>query len=180
MTRNPRAFELMTRAAANLVGLGARVEADVLITTGSMEDLSGIVERLAGLGVSALTFWLVSLHGLSESDCARWLPSLSDLAPHLELAFDRARALGLEATSLHTPPCVLSPPYRRFYRHAGDYRLLVVVPGGEPFMAEESPMEGGVYPQACQGCGLRADCLGLRADYLSVHGDAGIEPITMK
>ncbi len=177
IARNPQAFELMQRAARELVALGARVEGDILITTRSMPGLADAVERFAETGLIAFTFWLVSLHGLDQERDAGWLPCLADLKPHLQRAFDRADTLGVEATSLHTPPCALDPPYRSRYKHSGTWRLLVVTPGNEPFMAEESPIEGGVYFESCRECSRRLDCLGLRADYLDLHGDTSLDPL---
>jgi hypothetical protein len=78
---------------------------------------------------------------------------------------------------LHTPPCVLPGSHRDRYRHSGHFRLLVATPGGQRFMTEASPMEGGVFLPACNSCQARVDCLGLRADYLDLHGSDGIEPI---
>ena len=61
----------------------------------------------------------------------------------------------------------LAPEDRERYLHSGKYRLLVVVPANAPFAAEESPMEGGEYPdEPCGKCAVRKDCLGLRADQL--------------
>jgi len=52
-----------------------------------------------------------------------------------------------------------------------------VVPEGQPFMAEDSPIEGGVYLEGCASCAARPDCLGLRADYLAARGEHEFVPI---
>jgi hypothetical protein len=177
ITRVPGAFDLLGRAVAELAGLGVAVRADVLITTPTLEQLPRAVEHFAGLGCGGFTFWLVSLHGLDAGADAHWLPPLAAVRPALEAAFERAAALGVDASSLHTPPCSLSPAHRERYFHSGRYRLLVATPGQPAFMAERSPMEGGAYPAVCNGCAARPDCLGLRRDYLELHGQKGLQPI---
>ncbi|MDI7269113.1 MAG: hypothetical protein QME96_14080, partial [Myxococcota bacterium] len=97
----------------------------------------------------------------------------------LRKAFAAAQAGGLDATSLHTPPCALAPEDRERYLHAGHYRLLVVVPGSPPFLAEESPMECGEHPPAlCRACAARKDCLGVRAEQLRLHGTGNLVPVS--
>jgi len=177
ITRNPGSFAHMTEGIKNLISLGVRVEGEVLVTTQSMHQLRRTISEFAERGIGHFTFWLFSTHGLEDPRAAERLPSFSDLRPHLDAAFEAAASLGVEATSLHTPPCVLSPAFRDRYVHSGTWELVVVTPGSEPFMAEESPMEGGVYVDACSRCSLRADCLGFRSDYIEHHGTDGIRPL---
>ncbi len=176
-TRREGSFDLLVQGMENLLGHGTRVEGDVLITAASAGRLTEMVERFAGLGVARFNFWLVSLHGLDAEQQAHHLPTMQALVPHLQQAMDRAEELGAPATTLHTPPCVLDAAHHHRYVHAGTWRLLVVTPGGEPFMAQDSPMEGGVYLRTCEACSWRGRCLGLRADYLAAHGDSGFEPL---
>jgi hypothetical protein len=105
------------------------------------------------------------------------LPRMTDLMPHLESAFAAAERAGVEATSLHTPPCVLKPEHRKRYVHAGTWKLSVITPGSQPFAAEESPIEGGVYLEGCAGCAMRPECLGLRKDYLDLFGPDEFSPV---
>ena len=176
-TRRERSFELLAEGIRNATALGARVEGDVLMTAQSASHLAEMTERFAALGVSRFNFWLMSLHGLDAHQHAHRLPQIPALVPHLQRALERAEALGAGAATLHTPPCVLSPAHRRSYVHAGTWRLLVVTPGNEPFLAEESPMEGGVYLPGCAACSWRQRCLGLRADYLAVHPPDAFMPL---
>ncbi len=177
VTRVPGSFELMNRAALNLAGLEVAPEADLLISQGNLDRLSETVELLAEIGVTAVTFWLLSLHGLDRESLSAWLPPVSRVVPALQAAFDRADALAMAASTLHLPPCALGKGYHDRYRHAGLWNLLVFAPGRAPFRAERSPMEGGVFLEGCARCTHRKRCLGLRADYLEVHGPAGFEPI---
>jgi MoaA/NifB/PqqE/SkfB family radical SAM enzyme len=177
ISRLPGAFDLLTRAIDNLAGRDVRLEADVLMTNPSVDHLSETVRVLSERGIGEITFWLVSMHGLEGVPASDWVPPLSRLADNLRAAFDRADEKGVKATTLHLPPCALGEKHRSRYFHSGRWNLRVVVPNGEPFMAEDSPMEGGVFLDGCERCSQRADCLGLRADYLELHGSAGFEPI---
>ncbi len=176
-TRDDRSFELLIRGLGNLNQLGVGLEGDVLITAQNAGRLEQAVQRFAGLGLTAFTFWLVSMHGLDPPAHAHRVPAMSALVPELLGAMDAADSLGASAVSLHTPPCVLPSSHRGRYRHAGHWRLLVATPGAEPFMTETSPMEGGVFLDGCGECSWRSRCLGLRADYLEIHGPGGVDPI---
>ncbi len=170
VARHDQAFDHLVAGTQNLRELGIRMDADVLVTTRSASGLTAAMERFSELGVERFAFWWVSLHGLDATALRDWLPRFTDAVPELERALSRAIALGVGATTFHTPPCVLSPGLRDRYRHSRSWRLLVFVPGQDPFLAEDSPMEGGAHVDACTRCAARADCLGPRADYLAMHG----------
>jgi hypothetical protein len=167
----------MIEGIENLHREGARVEGDVLMTRNNQARLAAIVELYAGLGISRFNFWLVSGHGLPVRVRSAWIPRMRDLAGHLEAAFRTAKRLEVEAVTLHTPPCVLPAPWRSRYVHSGAWDLVVIPPGGDPFRAEASPMEGGVFLPGCRQCTSRTDCLGLRADYLDLFGGDEFTPI---
>lgn len=177
ITQNPGSFDRLLEGAGNLVDSGARVEGDVLITTLSMSRLAQTVERFAGLGVGRFTFWTASRFGMENEGIESLLPRLTDLMPHLESAWEAAGRAGVEATSLHTPPCLLGEKFRDRYVHAGTWKLSVITPGSDPFPAEESPIEGGVFLESCSACAMRRDCLGLRKDYLDLFGPEEFNPV---
>lgn len=178
VTQNPDSFDQLLQGAKNLAAAGARVEGDILITSHSMTRLAEAVERFAGLGVNRFTFWLASLFGMQGKGLEPLVPRMSDLMPYLEAAFEAADRVGAAATTLHTPPCLLKPEYRGRYLHAGTWKLSVITPGSEPFAAEDSPIEGGVYLEGCAGCSLRSGCLGLRNDYLEFFGPEEFAPVS--
>jgi MoaA/NifB/PqqE/SkfB family radical SAM enzyme len=178
ITQNPDAFGHLLQGARNLAESGARVEGDILITTFSLPGLADAIERFAALGLSRFTFWLASRFGMESEGIEDLLPRMTDLMPHLESAFAAAERAGVEATTLHTPPCVLKPEHRKRYVHAGTWKLSVITPGSQPFAAEESPIEGGVYLEGCAGCSLRSGCLGLRRDYLDLFGPDEFFPVS--
>lgn len=178
MTRLPGSFALLQQGVRNLASAGVRVEADVLLTRPVLSELEDAVARFSDLGVEAFHLWLVSAHGHPEPDAVKALiPSFSLLAPAIARAARRADALGVGLDSLHTPPCSLDARDRPRYQPSSKWRLLVALPGGEAFRAQESPMEGGRYLPGCARCAARPGCLGLREDYLEVHGSEGIDPI---
>jgi MoaA/NifB/PqqE/SkfB family radical SAM enzyme len=177
LTRVRGSFARLTAAVRALAASGVPVEADVLLTTRSLPQLARIVECFAGLGARAFLFRLLSRHGFDGDDGLALLPDLRAVAPRLAEAFARADARGLAASSLHTPPCTLGPGDRSRYRHAGDWNVLVVPPGGPPFMAADTPMEGGAFLPGCARCTARPQCLGPRADYLAAHGGDAFVPL---
>ncbi len=177
-TQNPGSFDRLIQGTQNLVATDARVEGDILITSHSMTRLADAVLRFAGLGVGRFTFWLTSLFGTQAKGLEPLVPRMADLMPFLESAFQTADRNGAAATTLHTPPCVLKPEYRRRYVHAGTWKLSVITPGSEPFSAEESPIEGGAYLKTCSGCGMRSNCLGPRKDYLDLFGPEEFSPLS--
>lgn len=177
LAARPGAFVLLDQGIRHLAALRTKLRAEVLITETNRTELAAIVERFAKAGLSEFRFWLVSMHGLPQEECADLLPRLGDLKGNLQEAFDRASRLGVEASTLHVPPCALDAPYRSRYRHAGLLDLVVVTPGARPFRCEESPIEGGTYLEACQSCSARPGCLGLRADYLAVIPGASVHPV---
>jgi hypothetical protein len=177
MTRHDQSWALSRAGIKNLIARGARLRGDLLLTTLCLPHLLAMVEGLADLGLSELTFWLLSTHGLDEARLGALVPAMAVLVPALEAALDRAAARGLSASSWHTPPCVLDAPYRDRYRPCSRLELLVVPPGAPPFRAETSPMEGGAYLEGCARCAARAGCLGPRADYLRLHGPEAFRPL---
>ncbi|MBW1810912.1 MAG: radical SAM protein [Deltaproteobacteria bacterium] len=170
ITQNPGSFVHLTRAVENLVAQSAKVEADILITKENLTGLAACIEFFAGLGIKRFYFWLFSLHGLDFEANKKHLPSFSEIRPRLEAAFETAARLQVEATSFHTPPCILSPEFQDRYVHSGSLDLAVITPGSQPFMAEDSPMEGGQFLTGCAKCIIRPNCLGLRKDYLDLFG----------
>jgi MoaA/NifB/PqqE/SkfB family radical SAM enzyme len=177
MTRHPGSFGLLEQGIRNLVACGAAVGGDILISTESATGLGKMVRSFSSLGIDRFTFWLTSAHGTNDPQATGLVPRMRDLTPHLQAAFEAADEVGATATSWHTPPCVLAEEYRDRYVPARTLDLIVAGPGMTPFMAEDSPMEGGVYLQGCARCRLRPGCLGLRKDYLDLHGDAEFAPI---
>ncbi len=178
VTRRPGGFELVTKGVRNAGKHLDRIEADVLVTSRCLPELDSLVAGFAGLGVAEFVLWWPSTHGLSDKVSAtRLVPRFSEGADALSRAFDAADVAGVGMTSLHTPPCALPEGIRDRYRPSSFWNLYVATPGGEPFRAEESPMEGGVFLQGCSACSHRRSCLGLRRDYLDAFGADEFRPL---
>jgi len=172
LTRRPGSFQLLQQGLANCRQLGLKLEADVLVTERSLPELARLIERFHSRGIDGFTFWWTSLHGLpATEEQVALMPSFSRGIDYLVDAFRKAEQLGVRVASLHTPPCLLPERYRAYYRPASSYRLLVATPGGTPFPAEDSPMEGGVRTAACRSCSQVDHCLGARRDYLERFGE---------
>jgi cyclic pyranopterin phosphate synthase len=116
-------------------------------------------------------FGFVSLTDGNQDNLAS-LPRMSEAAPHLAAALAAARALGLEARSLHVPRCLLGPDAPHAW-DPGSTRVRVVTPE-QTFDLADSRLFGRVHVPACQGCPHRAICPGVRPDYLARFGDGEI------
>lgn len=171
LVRRAGGHALMERALANLVGCGAPLQADLIVTTSMLPHLEAGVRWLAARGVRRVDLMLVSLTDANR-DHPESLPRLSGARPHLRGALAAARALGLAARVLYVPRCLLEDDHRHAW-DPGASRVRVVTPEAT-FELSESHLAGRVHVPACQGCVHRAVCPGVRPDYLARFGDGEI------
>lgn len=172
------AFERTEMAIKNLVDLGGDVELDLLATRTNMQHLAALVTRFSAVGVKRFSVWYLSLFGMEEAgaDMAGDLPRYTEALPHLKAVFDAGAAAGLEQIKTsHVPPCLMADMPDNWHTIV-DMDLLIVTPGNS-FRGEESPFECGVKVAACEGCRLWDECLGIREDYLRVHGDSEFKAV---
>jgi cyclic pyranopterin phosphate synthase len=158
---------LRRAAIANLVARGLDPVADLIVKEDTYRDLASWVLELEAQGVRRFALWLVSLTDKNRVNTAQ-LPRLSDVAPKVMEAFDRAREKGLDVWALHIPRCFL-PGYEAHVRHPGDEIVTVVTPD-EVFDLKNSKLAGGVKPEGCAGCRYFEACPGLRPDYIDRFG----------
>lgn len=91
---------------------------------------------------------------------------LDDVRPHLLDAMHALGEVGVPVAGIGTcgfPPCMLQGtdlPIRLMERESEN----------------EGDVAGRVYAEACQECAFRPHCLGLRREYLDVHGTRGVTP----
>lgn len=175
--RREGSHALLLRAVDNVVAHGVRVSADVLLARSTVRDLEATVRDFAGRGVRRFTLWLLSSADADDPDVRSEVPTYEETRDPVRAASVAADALGVELVSLHTPPCTLPSEHRHRYLPARALRLVVIDPSGRSFPLEASPFEGGAYVDGCAGCASRSRCGGLRADYLSLHGPSGVDPI---
>jgi MoaA/NifB/PqqE/SkfB family radical SAM enzyme len=173
LCRTPGAFEKMEMGVKNILDAGGAVELDILLTTGTVPRLAGILEHFAAIGARRFGLWLFCLFG-SAGHRAGLLPRLSDAG---RAAARAARRFGrrLELSTPHIPPCFLGPVARLYAPMAGK-GLVIVTPGGS-FPAESSPFEAGTKPARCRGCAAFARCAGVRPEYLERFGSREIVPL---
>lgn len=174
----PGALAILDKAVDVLGQLPVRLEGDILWTARTAPGLATLVEHYAARGFKHFNVWLFSLADAGEADLRHEVPRLTDAMPELLRAVAAAERHGATLVSLHTPHCLVPPDTWRIQFDAAGMGLLIVNPGGHAFMLEQSAIELGTYPPACETCAVRAHCHGLRKDYIAVHGDGELRPVT--
>jgi cyclic pyranopterin phosphate synthase len=175
MVRRAGAYPLMVAGLRNVVRTGLRVRADAIITRETYPRLPDAVRWLAAEGVRHVDFWYVSLTD-GNRDNVGSLPRMSEAVPLLREALAAARALGLEARSLHVPRCVLGDDAGHAHDPGAD-RVRVITPDAA-FDLDRSKLAGRVHVAACgAGCVHRPVCPGVRPDYLARYGDGELVPV---
>ncbi len=179
LMQKPGALALLDKAVTVLGGHpGLRLEGDFLLTQRNFAELPALVTHYAARGFKHFNIWLFSLADQGEADLRADVPRLTETMPYLLQALANAEALGATLVSLNTPHCLVPPDAWRMQFDAAGMGLLVVNPGGHAFMLEQSTFELGTYPDACATCAVRASCHGLRKDYIAVHGDGELAPVS--
>lgn len=167
---------LLLQALDGFRGTGVHVAADVLLTRSTAPELAGTISFFAARGVESFTLWLLSAADAPREQSEEHLavaaevPRIAELVPHLSAARAEADRLGVELTSLHTPPCTLPPELRGLFAPSAALSLVVVGPDRRPFALEASSFEGGAYVEECSRCAERSRCGGPRADYVRLFG----------
>ncbi len=179
LMQRPGALALLDQAVAVLGAFPQlRLEGDFLLTQRNFRELPELVTHYAGLGFRHFNIWLFSLADQGDADLRAAVPRLTDAVPYLLKALANAEALGATLVSLNTPHCLIPSDAWRLQFDAAGMGLLVVNPGGHAFMLEQSTFELGTYTGACATCAVRANCHGLRKDYIAVHGDGELRAVT--
>jgi cyclic pyranopterin phosphate synthase len=169
MVRKAGAYPLMVAGLRNLVARGVPLRADVIITRETYPRLPDAVCWLAAEGVRRVDFWYVSLTDGNRENVES-LPRMSEAVPFLREALAAARALGMQARSLHVPRCLLGADAGHAWDPGAD-RVRVITPNAA-FDLDESKLAGQVHAAACDAGGAhRSVCPGVRPDYLERHGD---------
>ncbi len=172
------AFERTEMAVKNLVDADARVEIDLLVTRSNLKSLAGSVTRFASIGVRRFSLWYLSLFGMTEAgvDMEADLPRYSEALPYMMAAMEAGKESGTETVKTsHVPPCLMRDSPEN-YTTIKPIELFICAPGNS-FRGEESPFESGAKVGNCAGCSFWNDCLGIREDYLRVHGSDEFEAV---
>ena len=170
----PDALSLVTEGVRNLKALGRKPVGDLIIKHDTWMHLADIVEHWAGFGIDTFNLWLVSLSDRNRENLAS-LPTVSEMRPGIEAAFDRGKQLGVTVRSRHIPRCML-PGYEDHVVDLREDKVLVVTPRAT-FALWESRISPNAYAEKCNGCRYQHGiCLGARRDYLERWGDAELKP----
>jgi cyclic pyranopterin phosphate synthase len=162
------------RAIEHLVERRLDPVANLILKEDTYRALGPWVESLVEQGVRRFALWLVSLTDENAGKVEQ-LPRLTEVVPYLISTFEAARKGGHEVTSLHVPRCFV-PGYEDHVDHPGGGVVTVVTPD-DVFELKSSRLGGGVKPPGCSGCRYAADCPGLRADYIDVHGSDEVRAV---
>lgn len=170
----PGAFDLVTEGVRNVITLGHKPIADLIIKSDTWMHLADIVEHWAGLGIDTFNLWLVSLSDRNKDNLGSLL-RVSEMREGIYAAFERGRKLGITVRSRHIPRCML-PGYEDHIADLRDDKVLVVTPRTS-FALWESRISPNAYTDKCNGCRHQHGiCLGVRLDYLERYGDGELEP----
>lgn len=97
---------------------------------------------------------------------ASMVPSYTDVLPHLLAAMARAEELGVDLGGLESmcgmPLCLLPERYRQ---------------SAQSEIPEGYDQGEFIHPPACNRCELRANCFGVRRNYLALYGDGELRPL---
>lgn len=166
---------LRRRAIANLVARGLQPVADLILKRDTYPDLGRWIADLRAQGVQRFQLWLVSLTD-ANAGAVDQLPRITELVETLCACFAAARAGGYSVVSLHVPRCFL-PGYEDHVLHPGAEGVRVITPD-DRFDLSASRLTGGVKPaSSCGRCRYRAECPGLRQDYVEQYGTGELSPV---
>ncbi len=174
-SHDPALSDELTRApgthAKTVQGLRACVSAGLAVT------LNCVVFRQSVDGLEQYANFVVEQIGeiervvLSQPSAAfdlNWYnahcPTLEAVRRALPAALNRLQAAGVAVECVGTcgfPPCVVE----------GSPELWRPLEGSR---IAESATARHEFAAACNGCAARAQCLGLRSEYVACHGDAGV------
>lgn len=164
----PGAFEMTEMGLKHLVDSGADVCVDFLVTTETVGELPGALEKLrVDVGVKRFSLWLFSIFGAGGA-AEELLPSMKEAGKTAEKAAKKLEKHGGFLKTSHIPPCMLGAR-RDIYYNIRDLDLLIITPGSA-FRGEESPFETGARVPACAKCRLKRKCPGPRREYVDHRG----------
>lgn len=179
MVRREGTHRHMQRSLEVLAAADVELGADVILESDTLERLPAAIDWLAARGVRAADLWFVSLTD-GNANRRESLPRMSEAVPFIAEARARADAHGMRLRSLHIPPCILGEHADLAHNPALE-RVRVVSPDAV-FDLADSAITPREHVPACEGCEHRAQCGGLRPDYLAELGDVevamarGVEP----
>lgn len=169
MVRREGSYPLMVAGLRAGVAAGIPLVADVILEASTYCDLPEALAWLHQLGVRAADLWFVSLTDGNARN-PESMPPMTEVVPWMQRGFAFARAHEMQVRSLHVPRCLLGDDHGHAH-DPGAARVRVVTPEAS-FELRHSRITGQLHVPACEGCTFRAQCPGVREDYLERYGDA--------
>jgi cyclic pyranopterin phosphate synthase len=177
LVRRESTFALMEQAVVQAARRPITFVADAIIDTDTWRSLPGAIDWLADRGVREVHLWYVSLTDGNRDNLAS-LPQMSEVMPAMFSAIRRGVARGVVVKSLHVPRCLLGALFEHAYDPGAD-RVRVVSPDAT-FDLKDSRLAGRVHVPACEPCAFRAQCPGVRPDYLAQFGESELRPVLVR
>lgn len=173
MTRAPGTFERTVQGIAACRQAGLPVNLTCVVERTNLPGLEDharmIIDRFVTPFPDRVSLSVAYAHPCASADedlFAQSLPRLDEVRAPLAQATRLLVDAGVTVTSIGGcgfPACAL--------RDASD--LLLALNPADLFHLDQ---EGRRYGAACSECSMKPHCIGLRAEYIRVHGEAGIEP----
>jgi MoaA/NifB/PqqE/SkfB family radical SAM enzyme len=168
-------FEMTEMGVKHLLHYGAEVKIDFLMSSVTVGREAGLIEDFCGIGIKRFDMWLFSIFGAGGQG-VDMVPSMTDAGAAAAVAADAADVFQAKAMTTHVPPCMLGGRPEMYYGVAS-LGLMIVMPDGRAFRAEDSPFESGRHIEACSQCAFNDRCPGPRIEYVEHFGESEFYPI---
>jgi MoaA/NifB/PqqE/SkfB family radical SAM enzyme len=170
------AYEKMEIAVKNIVDSHALVQLDLLMMRSTLPFLLPTIDHFVEVGVSTFSLWYLSLYGVTPQGYAlqEELPTYAESAPVVRSILSVARKFQdreILISDFDLPPCIDIGTRKRTY--VGSKDICIIYPGGSKIV-----MFGGGYKlPTCARCKMNKKCVGVRKDYIDVHGVSEFVPL---
>jgi MoaA/NifB/PqqE/SkfB family radical SAM enzyme len=185
MTGRRGSFEDLLEARRNAARFNEAVSLFVncVVTRRNAEDVAGVVELCARLGVPTLIVSNVAPEGRALERYGRLAVRLERWRTEAPALASRAGELGVRVRFFGLPLCALGSARMKSNDLHWDPRVTVERARGPrgsvrlATIAALRPRRGRRYSRRCRGCLMHDVCGGVFSEYLEAHGDGEIEAI---
>jgi cyclic pyranopterin phosphate synthase len=164
ITRSSRSFAEMVEGVGNVLGLGARVVSNTVISADNAPHLDGIAAFLVDLGVRESQLWGFLEIGEEAGQADQAVPLSTSLPPLLR-ALARFEAAGSEVVLKWLPRCVLG----RFADRLDNHQPQMLIRDEFQSRLSDHFGFGCVHADRCRWFGRGCD--GLHESYVRAFGD---------
>jgi MoaA/NifB/PqqE/SkfB family radical SAM enzyme len=172
-----------TRRNASRFNPDVSLFANSVVTRRNVDDLAGVVDLCARLGVPHLIVSNVAPEGRALERYARLAVRLDRWRSEAPALAARASGLGVRVRFFGLPLCALGTARMKSNDLHWDPRVTVERARGPrggvrlSTVAALKPRRGRRYAHRCRGCLMHDVCGGVFCEYLDAHGDGEIEAI---